>query len=67
MDGCLFEWGCTSARVEDVGKGLLEIAACIKHDHENGFETKEDCGGTKGVLESSCVYKMYSPRWGKLY
>lgn len=54
---------CAKANVAEVEQGLLEIAACIKHDYENGFETKEDCGGTN-VPGSSCEYRMYCPRWG---
>jgi DNA helicase-2/ATP-dependent DNA helicase PcrA len=54
---------CTKANVAEVEHGLLEIAACIKHDYENGFEMKEDCGGTN-VPGSSCEYRMYCPRWG---
>jgi DNA helicase-2/ATP-dependent DNA helicase PcrA len=54
---------CTKANVAEVEKGLLDIAACIKRDYENGFEVKEDCSGTN-VPGSSCEYRMYCPRWG---
>jgi DNA helicase-2/ATP-dependent DNA helicase PcrA len=54
---------CTKANVAEVEAGLLEIAECIKHDYENGFEVKEDCGGTTDA-GSSCEYRMYCPRWG---
>lgn len=30
---------CAGAMGEDIEKGLLEIAAHIKHDYKNGFET----------------------------
>jgi len=58
---------CTNGRyakayVAEVEAGLFEIAARIKHDYENGFGVKEDCGGMK-VPGSSCEYKMYCPKW----
>jgi DNA helicase-2/ATP-dependent DNA helicase PcrA len=54
---------CTKANVAEVEKGLLDIASCIKHDYENGFEVKEDCSGTN-MPGSSCEYRMYCPKWG---
>jgi DNA helicase-2/ATP-dependent DNA helicase PcrA len=55
---------CTKANVAEAERSLLDLADCIRHDYENGFEVKEDCGGTTGVPGSSCEYRMYCPKWG---
>jgi len=55
---------CAKANVAEVEAGLLELAECIKHDYENGFCVKEDCGGTTSGAGSSCEYRMYCPKWG---
>ncbi len=54
---------CTKANVAEVKRDLLEIVAKIKHDYENGFGVKEDCGGTTGVPGSGCEYRMYCPKY----
>ncbi len=53
---------CDEANIANVEKSIVELARCIEHDYENGFEPIEECGNK--VAGNRCEYWMYCPRWG---